>query len=126
MTHLRISVIGLAFLLPMLLGLGCDRSSAPPAPLPVEQLPAAFEKAFAKAKPETKELANQIVVAVQAKDYSKAFYGLQNLLSQSVLTKPQSSVVSSALLTVNSLLEAAQAEGNQKAAETIKVYRSTK
>ncbi len=126
MTRLRFKIIGLALLLPLLFSLGCDRSSTPPAPLPVEQLPAAFEKAFAKAQPETKELANQVAVAVQAKDYSKAFYGLQNLLSHAVLTKPQSSVVSSALLTVNSLLEAAQAEGNQKAAETIKTYRSTK
>jgi hypothetical protein len=126
MTSLCAKTIGFACLLPLLFGMGCSRNSAPPAPLPVEQLPAAFEKAFGKAKPEAKELANEIVASVQAKEYSKAFYGLQNLMSKSVLTKEQSSVVSSAIITVNTLLEAAQAEGNQQAAETIKVYRSTK
>lgn len=126
MTHICTKIIGLALLLPLLFGVGCDRTSAPPTPLAVEGIPAAFEKAFAKAKPQTKELANQFVAAVQAKDYSKAFLGLQTLLGDASLSKQQMSVTSSALLTVNNLLEAAKAEGNQKAAETIKVYRSTK
>jgi hypothetical protein len=126
MKNLCIKIIGVALLFPLLVGLGCDRSSAPPTALAVEEFPAAFEKAFSKAKPETKELAKQIVTGVQAKDYSKAFLALQSLLSDATLSKQQMSVTSGALLTVNSLLEAAQAEGNQNAAETIKVYRSTK
>ena len=126
MTCLRIKIIGLALLLPLLFGLGCDRSSAPPTPLAVEAMPAAFEKAFSKAKPEAKELANQMVAAVQAKDYSKAFLGLQALTALPTLTKEQISVSSGALLTVNTLLQAAQAQGDAKAAETIKVYQSTK
>lgn len=116
----------MALLLPLLFGLGCDRSSAPPTALAVEEFPAAFEKAFAKAKPETKALANQIVTGVQAKDYSKAFLALQSLLAEATLSKQQMGVASGALLTVNSLLEAAKAGGNEKAAETINIYRSTK
>lgn len=126
MTHLRIKIIGLALLLPLLFGVGCDRSSAPPTPLAVEELPAAFEKAFSKAKPEAKELANQIVAAVQAKDYSKAFLDLQTLTGLPALTKEQMSVTSRALLTVNTLLQAAQAQGDAKAAETIQFHRATK
>jgi len=78
------------------------------------------------AKPEAKDLASQIVAAVQAKDYPKAFSGLQALSGQPDLTKPQINVCASALLTVNTLLQAAQAQGDTKAAETIKVFRSTK
>jgi hypothetical protein len=126
MTSLRINLIGLALLLPLLFGAGCDRASAPPTPLAVEELPAAFEKAFTKAKPEAKELASQVVAAVQAKDYSKAFQGLQTLRSQPDLTKEQTGVMSRGLLTVNTLLQAAQAQGDAKAAETIKVYQQTK
>jgi hypothetical protein len=126
MKKLRIKIIGMALLLPLLFSLGCDRSSAPPTALAVEEFPAAFEKAFSKAKPEAKELAKQIVAGMQAKDYSQAFLALQSLLGDATLSKQQMRVTSGALLTVNSLLEAAKAEGNQKAAETINIYRSTK
>jgi len=126
MTHLRTKIIRLALVLPLLFGAGCDRSSAPPAPLAVEELPAAFEKAFSKAPPEAKEVATQIVAAVQAKDYSKAFLGLQSLTSLPALNKQQVNVAASALLTVNTLLQAAQAQGDTKAAETIQHHRATK
>ena len=126
MRSLRIKTIGLAFLLTLLLGVGCEKAIPPVTPLAEEAFPVAFDKAFSKAKPETKELVSQIVAAVQAKDYPKAFSGLQALSGQSDLTKPQSDVCASALLTVNTLLQAAQAQGDAKAAETIKVYRSTK
>ena len=126
MTYLRTKIAGLALLLPLLFGAGCDRSVPPPAPLAVEELPAAFQKAFSKSKPETKELASQFVASVQAKDYPKAFAELQTLTSQPALTKEQVSVTTGALLTVNSLLQAAQSQGDAKAAETIKFYRETK
>lgn len=126
MTLPSIRVFGLVLLIPLLFGAGCDRSSAPPAPLSVEELPAAFEKAFGKAKPGAKELAKQIVASVQAKNYSKAFQDLQSLISTAALSKEQMKVASGALLTVNNLLDAAKAEGDAKAAETIKVYQQTK
>ena len=126
MISLRIKLIGLAMLFPLLFGAGCDRSSAPPAPVAEAEIPAAFEKAFAKAKPDAKELASQIVASVQAKDYSKAFAGLQTLTTLAALTKQQMNLASSALLTVNNLLQAAQAQGDAKAAETIQYHRATK
>ncbi len=126
MIHFHLRLFWLALLFPLLVGVGCDRSSTAPTPLAVEGFPAAFEKAFGKAKPEVKELGNQVVAAVQAKDYSKAFFSLQSLINAATLSKQQMGVASGALLTVNNLLEAAKAEGNQNAAETIKVYRETK
>lgn len=115
-----------ALVLALGFGVGCDRSSAPPTPLPSAEFPAAFEKVFSKAKPETKDVVNQIVASVQAQDYSKAFLGLQTLASRPDLTKEQVSVTTRGLLTVNTLLQAAQAQGDAKAAETIKVYNSKK
>ena len=89
-------------------------------------MPAALEQAFSKAKPEIKELANQVVAAVQAEDYSKAFLTIQNLASQPGLTKDQVSVASRATLTVNSLLQAAETKGDKQAAQTLQIYRKDK
>lgn len=113
-------------LVPLFFALGCDRSSAPPTALPVAELPTAFTKAFAKAKPEVNGVADQIVAAVQAQDYSTAFNALNSLIGKGNMTKEQVDVTSRALLTVNNLLQEAQAKGDAKAAETIKIYRETK
>ena len=126
MTHLRTKITGLLLILPLLFGAGCDRTVPPPAPLALEELPTAFQTAFSKAKPELKELASQFVASVQAKEYPKAFAELQNLTSQPALSKEQVSVTTGALLTVNSLLQEAQSQGDAKATETIKTYRETK
>jgi len=126
MTHLRLKTIAFALLVPLMFGLGCDRSSSSPTPLAVEELPAAFGRAFSKAKPDAKEVADQIVAAVQAQDFSKAFNGLQSLVGKPDMTKEQVSITTRALLTVNAQLQAAQAKGDAKAAKTLNNYRSTK
>jgi hypothetical protein len=115
--------ITLALLLLLISGLGCKKDVPPPTPLPVDQFAATFNKAFAGAKTEAKDLAAQIVTAVQAQDYSKAFAQLQSLTSAPSLTKDQRSVLARALLTVNDLLAAAQSQGDQKAAQTIQTYQ---
>jgi hypothetical protein len=115
--------VTLALLLLLISGLGCKRDVPPPTPLPVDQFAATFNKAFAGAKAEAKDLAAQIVTAVQAQDYSKAFAQLQSLTSAPGLTKDQQSVLARALLTVNNLLAAAQSQGDQKAAQTIQTYQ---
>ena len=114
--------ITLALLLLLTSGLGCRKDVRPPTPLPVDQFAVTFNKAFAGAKAETKDLTAQVVTAVQAQDYSKAFAQLQSLTSAPGLTKDQRSVLARALLTVNDLLAAAQSQGDQKAAETIQTY----
>lgn len=116
----------MAVALLLLCATGCSKNTAPPAPLPAEEIPAAFQKAFSKAKPEVKGLADQVVASVQAADHAKAFTGMQNLAAQPGLTKEQLDVVSRASLTVNGLLQAAQSQGDQKAAETLKSYRINK
>jgi hypothetical protein len=117
----------LTLVVAFLSGAGCGRNTtATPPALTAAELPAALEKAFAKAKPEDKELANQVVAALQAKDYPKAFQGVQNLVSLPSHTKEQTSVISSALVTINSLLQEAQAQGDVKATHTIQNYKATK
>jgi len=107
----------------LIAGLGCKKDVPPPTVLPVDQFAATFNKAFAGAKAEAKDLAAQIVTAVQAQEYSKAFTQLQSLTSVPGLTKDQQSVLARALLTVNDLLAAAQSQGDQKAAQTIQTYQ---
>ena len=126
MKNFTVPILTCALALVLMLVLGCSRASAPPTPLTAEELPAALEKAFAKAKPEVKELAAQVVASVQAKSYAKAFQSLQNLAARPGLTKDQLSVASRATLTVNELLQAAQTQGDAKAAQTLKTYRLDK
>jgi hypothetical protein len=118
--------ITLAFLLLLISGLGCKKDIPPPTPLPVDQFAATFNRTFSAAKAETKSLATQIVVAIEAKDYSTAFVELQTLISAPSLTKDQQSVLARALLTVNDLLAAAQSQGDQKAIQTFQDYQKNK
>jgi hypothetical protein len=105
---------------------GCDRSTAPPPPLPVEQISAEFQKAFAKASPAAKDLSGQITTAVGAKKYPAAFELIQMLQGLPDLTKEQQVIVSRTLLTVSSLLQTAQSQGDQDATSTMKQYRSNR
>jgi hypothetical protein len=117
----------LVMLLVMALGLGCSRSVPPPSPLTEQELPGAIEKAFATGKqPEAMDLSSQVVSAFQAKDYTKAFWAIQTLASVPGLTKDQANVAARASLTINSLLQAAQAQGDAKATQTLKRYLETK
>jgi len=106
--------------------LGCDRSSAPPAPLAAEQIPAALQKSFKGSKAQIKELSDEVIAALQAKDYPKAFLTLQSLSAQSGLKREQQSIAARAMLTVNNLLQSAQTQGDAQAAETLKTYRANK
>jgi len=126
MKHLCTKGITLAVLFALTLGVACNRSTAPPTPLTAEELPGALEKAFSKAKPPAKELATQVVTSVQAQDYSKAFWAIQNLAGTPGLTKDQVTVTARGILTISGLLQSAQAKGDAKAAATIKQYRETK
>ena len=126
MKPLNLGSVALALLLSLTFGAGCNRSTPPPTPLPVQEMPAALEKAFSKAKPEIRDLANQVVAAVQSQDYSRAFQSIQDLASRPGLTKDQVSVTSRATLTVNSLLQTAVTKGDTKAAQTLQTYRKDK
>lgn len=119
--------ITLAYLFVLALGVGCNRSVPPPTPLTEQELPGAIEKAFSTVKqPEAKDLATQVVSSFQAKDYSKAFWAIQALSAVQGLSKEQANVAARASLTINSLLQTAQAQGDAKAAQTIQRYRETK
>ena len=120
MRHLGLKGITVALLFVLTLGLGCNRTTPAPTPLSAEELPAALAKAFSKTQSDTKDLASQVVAAVQTQDYSKAFLTVQTLASRPGLTKEQLSVVSRATLTVNSLLQDAQSKGDANAAQTLK------
>ena len=127
MKHFLMKSFGLALVLNLFLTFGCSKQSvAPPEPIAIDQLPAAMEKAFSKAKPAAKELATQVVASVQAQDYPKAYQELQTLTTHPDVTKEQSSIASGALMTVNDLLQAAMATGDQKSATTLRNYQLTK
>ena len=127
MRHLSIARFGFSLLLILTVAVGCNRSSSgPPESLPIEQVPTALLKAFTKAKPEAKDLVNEIVGALQAQDYSKAYLALQTLAARPGLDKEQISVTTRGSLTVNGLLQTAQSKGDAQAAETLKSYRINK
>lgn len=127
MKQIYLKATALALLLVMILGLGCSREVPPPTPFTEAELPAEMEKAFGTAKQaEAKDLANQVLAALQAKDYSKAFWAIQTLTGVQGLSKEQANTAARATLTINSLLQSAQAQGDTKAGQTLKRYMETK
>lgn len=115
-----------ALLLALAFGVGCNRTAPPPTPLSVEEMPAALESAFTRAQPEARELVNQVVSSMKARDYSRAFASLQTLAHSPGLTKEQATTIARATLTVNQLLQEAQARGDAQAARTVNTYRRQK
>ena len=107
-------------------GLGCKPKTSTPTPLPVEQLPAALEKAFSEAPAEAKELAGQVIAFIKAQDYSKAHPQMRALAATPNLTPEQLNVTARGLLTLNGLLQSAEAQGDQTAAQALQNYRVTK
>lgn len=111
----------------LLIAIGCGKHEvAPPEPIAVDQLPSVFQKTFASAKPEVKELSDKVVASVQAQDYSKAFLDLQALSASPNLTKEQSNVAAGAIMTVSDLMKTAISQGDQKSATTLRQYQMTK
>jgi hypothetical protein len=126
MRNLRITKFGYSLVSAMIIAAACERNVAPPTPLPIEQAPSALLKAFDRAKPENKEVVNQIVGALQAQDYSKAYLSLQALAVRPGLNKEQQNITTRGIMTVNNLLQSAQTKGDAKAAETLNSYRINK
>ena len=110
----------------LLAGSSCDRASKPLPPLPLEQLPAALEKAFSKAEPDTKDLAGSVATAVRTQDYPKAYSGLQDLVGKSGLSREQTDVTTRGMLTVHDALQSAQAKGDAAAGQTLERHRQNR
>jgi hypothetical protein len=111
--------IFVSLLFVLLVGSSCDQASKPLPPLPLDQLPAALEKAFTKANPETKDLAGSVVASVSSQDYAKAYLNLQTLLGKPNLSREQKDVTARGMITVHNALESAQANGDAAAAKTL-------
>lgn len=114
-------------LLPLLLVIavapGCKRETAPPAPLKVDQIGPEFKKGFADATQPAQAVSAEVVSALQASNYVAAFGAVQALCARPDLTKAQQTLATRALLTVNQLLQAAQASGDANAAATLQNYK---
>ena len=114
-----------ALYLSVLGALGCHHEEGPP-PLAADQIPSAFATGFKDAKPEVKDLADKVVKALEAKDYPAAHEAVQNLAMSPGATKSQQTLAARALVSVTELLQTAQSQGDEKAAEALKVYKGSK
>ena len=110
----------------LLAGSSCDRASKPLPPLPLDQLPAALEKAFSKAEQDTKDLAGSVAASVRSQDYAKAYLDLQNLAGKSNLSREQADVTTRGALTVHQALQEAQEKGDAAAAQTLQYNRQNR
>ncbi|HYG35852.1 MAG TPA: hypothetical protein VEC99_13760 [Clostridia bacterium] len=120
------TILCLTATLALFLVSGCNRQPQPPPPLAVEQIPTEMQKAFTQATPQVKEMVTKLTASLQEKDYSMAYQGVQYLTSLPELTEEQRELTSRAMLTIYGLLQAAQAQGDQTAATTLKVHQATK
>lgn len=116
----------LSLLFVSLAGSGCDRTSKPLPPLPLDQVPAALEKAFSKSEPDTKDLAGSVAASVRSQDYAKAYPDLQSLIGKPKLSREQSEVAARGMLAVHQALEEAQEKGDAAAAQTLQYNRQNR
>jgi hypothetical protein len=121
---LKFALLAFLLLLPMVQG--CKKPDGPPPPISLEQLPAALEKAFAKAKPEAGEPLTTLQGALREKDFSKALMAMQAIAALPGLNKEQANVAAAGLVSINNALQEAQSQGDQNAAKTLQTYRATK
>ena len=77
---------------------------APPAPLSLEEIPAALTKAFATGKEETRMVIQGVTKQIERKQLGPAAFQLQNMLEDRSLTKDQSALIARALISVNQKL----------------------
>jgi hypothetical protein len=98
---------------------GCKPQNAAPPPLTADEIPGAMQKAFTKAKPETRQLVDKLVAALQGKDYPGAYQIAQNISEDPGLTKEQLLTNARAMLGINELLKSASAGGDQSASAFI-------
>ncbi len=123
MNQRHLKGIAMAMMLAVLGGLGCNRTVPPPTPFADTEVAGEIEKAFAADKPAgTKELATEIVTALQAKNFGKAFEAIQNLSVIEGLSKEQGIVTSRAMMTISALLQNAQTQGDTQAAQALDNY----
>lgn len=108
------------------LGMGCNRTPGPPAPLGLTEIPGALTKAYLSASPDAKELAGKVIGAIQGKDYPEAYEETQLLCSAPGETKDQRLLATRVMLTLTSLLRDAQNQGDPQAAAALKVYQMTR
>jgi hypothetical protein len=104
----------------------CHQDSTPPTPLAAEQIPAELLRAYAKAKPEVMQIVTEINSSLQAKDYPTAFHSVEVLCNVPEANKDQRTTAVRAMLTINGLLQTAQAQGDTKATEALARYKALK
>lgn len=129
MLHLLKRTLSPAWMLILLLALpglsGCGQAGAP-QPLAPEQAPAELATAFAKAKPELKEVASKAGEALHAKRYPEASMLLMELTREPGLDAQARAAVTRAMLGVNQAMQEAQSQGDAQSAEYLRQLQKSK
>ncbi|HIG26248.1 MAG TPA: hypothetical protein EYQ50_00010 [Verrucomicrobiales bacterium] len=100
------------------LGAGCgDKVTEPETPPPVAaaDLPTQIQAAFSSADTQLKGMADQAVKAFQAGNWPLSLGTFNKMLTRTDLTEEQYTLASRCIMTVNAKLQAAQANGDQRA-----------
>jgi len=118
--------LSLWFIIAGSFAIGCGKAPVPPTPLAVDQIAPELQRVFAKAQPQTRELIDEIASEVQTNGYPAAFQAVQILSAVPGVTKEQQFMTTRAMLTLNGLLQTAQAQGDQNASAALKAYLRNK
>lgn len=114
--------------LPVLLGVtisvllafsGCGKGG-PPEPLSPDRAATELTLAFAKSKPDMKEMAVQAVADLQAKRYPQASALLMRLSQTPELGEKEREIATRAMIGVNRLIKEAQAKGDPESTEYLR------
>lgn len=105
--------------------LGCSKPSAP-QPIALDQIPNTVDTAFKGATEEIKTAATGFTASVRNNDLPGAFEQLTDLTSRPDLTPEQRGIAARAMMSVAQNMREAAAKGDQKAAEQLSRYQSSR
>jgi hypothetical protein len=126
MINAKVALAGCAMVLVsgvLVTGSGCSREAGPPAPLAAEAIPVEFAKTFRNAAPNIKELAAEVSSSLSKSNYPAAYEQVRAICALPEATKDQKALAARALLTITTLLQAAQAQGDQRANEVLTIQK---
>jgi hypothetical protein len=124
MTLLRLPARVLCVGAAVCLLVACQRESKPPPPLALEKVPSELVKNFSGAAPGVRDIVEKINIALNEKDFSNAYQGVQILCSLREATDQQRMISTRAMLTLTTVLQQAQAAGDQEAKSTLSAQKA--
>lgn len=110
----------------VLLTTGCEREAKQPEAISTEQITGNVPEVFKGAPAEVRQLAADVVEAINQQDFATAWGKLQDLNAREGLTPGQKDFVAQSIASVGAEVQKAEETGNEEAQKALQFHRANK